>query len=297
MSQSAAALHWVFTLNNPDGPLDTTWDKIKYVSWQLEKGENGTPHFQGYVQCTVKQRLTALKKWLPSAHFEISRGTPEQARDYTRKEDSREDGPWEFGEFTKGQGRRSDLEAAITTLKESGVKRVAQDHPAVFVKFHKGIEALANALEEMPRDPDFVPRPWQAKVLAALTQQPADDRTIHWVFDQRGNQGKSRLANHLIMEHNAVELSGRVQDMAYIYNRQPIVIFDISRTQSDNMQHLYSFAESLKNGKIISTKYESRMKMFKTPHVVFFSNSMPDEGCWTVDRCKLWDLNCPNLHV
>lgn len=283
----AQARAWCFTLNNPTAQLEFTGHR--YAVWQKEVGEKGTEHYQGYVEWLRPLRLAAVKKLLPTAHLEPRAGSREQARAYCMKEESRVDGPWESGEWETHQGKRTDLEAACEVLKEEGLKRVAEEMPSVFVKFHKGLSALEKISRVKPRDLDFVPRPWQAKILRLVVDCPADDRKIMWVTDVDGNIGKSRLASHLIMEHGAIELSGRVVDMGYAYNSEPIVIFDISRTQADNLNHLYSFAEQLKNGRFLSTKYESEMKLFKPPHVIFFSNSPHEEGKWSKDRIQVFD--------
>lgn len=141
----------VFTLNSPTSPI--AWpDYVRYGVYQLEKGAQGTPHYQGYAELTKPVRFSTLKKWLPTAHFEPRRGTREQARDYCMKEESREDGPWEHGSWEAGgQGKRNDIISAVDTLKEQiGKSRplqcVAEEHPVTFVKFHRGLEALMNQL-------------------------------------------------------------------------------------------------------------------------------------------------------
>lgn len=35
--------------------------------------ETGRIHFQGAIKCKSQQRLSALKKWLPTSHFEVAR--------------------------------------------------------------------------------------------------------------------------------------------------------------------------------------------------------------------------------
>lgn len=195
-----------------------------------------------------------------------------------------------------GQGKRNDLADAIEALKDGGIKRVAQEHPVAFVKFHRGLHALEAALVSPPKDASFVPRPWQSRVLRLL-EQPPDDRTILWVYDAVGGMGKSRLARFLCSEKGAITLEGRVTDMAFMYTDEPIVIFDISRSQAEFTDHLYSFAEKLKNGVVVSTKYESRCKHFSPPHVLFFSNGKPADGKWSADRLKLIDLSNPHIDV
>jgi hypothetical protein len=141
-----ASRHWCFTLNNPKDQLnfeDVKW--CKYAIWQKESApDTGTEHYQGYVEFSKPVRMSALRTALPGAHYEVRRGSREQAREYCRKPD-RIDGPWEFGTWSEvGQGKRSDLEAAITTLgRRNRPLDVAEDQPAVFVKFHRGLYELA----------------------------------------------------------------------------------------------------------------------------------------------------------
>lgn len=170
------------------------------------------------------------------------------------------------------------------------MRGVAEEHPTEYVKFHRGLRALASELEEAPQDESFHPYPWQQRILDIISIPP-DDRTIIWVYDPRGGKGKSRLAKHLVLEHGAIILSGRLQDMCYAYEKQPIAIFDITRAAQDHSDHLYSMAEMLKNGMYLSTKYESKQRIFKEPHVIFFSNQQPDSGKWSPDRIKKIDLD------
>jgi len=70
--------NWVFTLNNPDGLLtpDLDWvvdDPVHFLAYQLEVGDSGTEHFQGYLElsrpCTMA--VVAALPGLYGAHFEV----------------------------------------------------------------------------------------------------------------------------------------------------------------------------------------------------------------------------------
>jgi len=103
--------YWCFTWNNPltkilDMPRGGT-----YLVWQVEKGESGTIHLQGYVEWKCVKTIVQCHKWLPHAAFFVRRGTAEQASAYCKKED-RLEGPWEIGEISLEksiQGKRLDL--------------------------------------------------------------------------------------------------------------------------------------------------------------------------------------------
>ena len=95
----AFSKNWVFTLNNPLQNGDTLLDLLSpltgFVVFQKEQGAQGTIHFQGYVQWTIRKRLVAVKKILPTAHWEVARGTPDQCQAYCTKEETRIEGPWQ----------------------------------------------------------------------------------------------------------------------------------------------------------------------------------------------------------
>jgi len=91
MVRAQSAKHWCFTINNPTEQDEKDMQqlvasKTAYFVAGDEKGADGTPHVQGYLVLKEKLRLTALKKLLPRAHLEMSRGTPKQASDYCKKD-------------------------------------------------------------------------------------------------------------------------------------------------------------------------------------------------------------------
>ena len=64
-----------------------------YMVGQLERGENGTLHWQFAIQWSHSRSFAAIKKDLPLAHFEEVRSWA-AAVQYCQKEDSRDSGPW-----------------------------------------------------------------------------------------------------------------------------------------------------------------------------------------------------------
>lgn len=140
---------WIFTLNNFSSPLDfSTHSCVRYASWQHERGENGTDHYQGYIELSAPQRLSYMKNVIPGAHFEKRQGTREQARDYSRKDDTRIDGPWEYGEWIKdGQGSRSDLTSLVESVKKGSTNLEILDiYPASYLRYFRGIDRIRHDL-------------------------------------------------------------------------------------------------------------------------------------------------------
>lgn len=82
-------------------PLEDNWEAfgVKYAIWQLEVGENGTPHLQGYLELANGKSMSAVHAipGLARAALFERKGSAQQAIAYCSKEDSRVDGPWTFG--------------------------------------------------------------------------------------------------------------------------------------------------------------------------------------------------------
>mgnify|MGYP000532188901 CR=1 FL=1 len=137
--------HFCFTLNNPLS-TELNWnnlEKVRYAIWQLEKGETRqTLHLQGYVELDSPARTTYFRNVLPNAHLEIRRGSRDQARDYCRKEDSREQGPWEYGNWeVGGQGKRSDIDRFKDLLASGATeKEIAETEFGCWLKYPHAIE-------------------------------------------------------------------------------------------------------------------------------------------------------------
>lgn len=57
--------NWCFTVNNPadtDYPESWQLDYVKNMIYQVEIGENGTLHLQGYLELKNPRNLTWLKR-------------------------------------------------------------------------------------------------------------------------------------------------------------------------------------------------------------------------------------------
>lgn len=82
---------WCFTINNDKESdlIGMMQCPFKYMIFGFEVGsDKKTSHIQGYVQMPDTKTLTAMKKWLPRAHLEIAKGTPQQNIEYCSKDGS-----------------------------------------------------------------------------------------------------------------------------------------------------------------------------------------------------------------
>lgn len=66
---------------------------VRNIYHQDERGENGTLHIQGVIQCKAQQRFSAIKSWLPRAHIEVVRDI-NKAKQYVKKKDTAIEGTY-----------------------------------------------------------------------------------------------------------------------------------------------------------------------------------------------------------
>lgn len=80
-----------------------------YSNGQLEKGKDGTVHLQYFVNLSDKnkKRVTQMKKLCAYTHWEPVR-RDNGASSYAMKEDTRVEGPWEFGEKPLCRNKKAD---------------------------------------------------------------------------------------------------------------------------------------------------------------------------------------------
>ena len=299
-----------FTINNYSD-LDVTMCReavgqcgIKYIIFGKEVGEQGTPHLQGYMQTNHDKFDRFKHRFGRGIHLEKQKGSSDEARDYCKKE-----GDWvEFGQYEhiagrkERQGKRKDLEEVHELVKSGKTyDEICETHFDTCAKYSRFIKEQVKKQEQggflqeqREKYSGCVLRPWQALLKDVLDEEP-HPRRITWIWEPTGNTGKSWMTGYLRIMHGALVLQvGKGADLAYILaNTEPfpkVVIFDLPRTTDksdksyDPLTTIYSIAESLKNGYLQSTKYESTAFGFKPPHVVFFANFEPDYTKWSEDR-------------
>lgn len=296
-------LHGIcFTLNNYS-ELEVTLVResvgvggIKYIIYGKEVGESGTPHLQGYLQCNHDKFDRLKRRFGKKIHLEKQKGDSAEARDYCKKEDD-----WaEFGTYEhipspkKRQGQRKDLDEIKKAIDDGkSYTEIVDTHFATVAKYPRFIKEciqehekgiLVSSLKASFADAQL--KPWQKSLWDKL-QLPPHPRQIMWLWEESGNVGKSWMTKYLMaMMECTVLTDGKRVDMAYIFAQNPkkVVIFDLARVTEEHLHGIYSLAESLKNGYVVSAKYESKTVAFEAPHVVFFANFGPNISVWSQDR-------------
>lgn len=286
-----SAKHWTFTLKTAVEEQENTAallelffvdEDLDYV-FQLEQGAgaNGFLHFQGY--CCFrgrrknrfdwfKSRLTAL--FCPNArscHWECVRSVP-KCKLYCCKTDTR-----------VGDDYYSNIRHEIDQMQASKTKGKDPEQP-VYTDAELGL---------LSEDQFYH---WQSDLVQLLSGEP-DDRAIHWIWEPVGRTGKSALSKWLVVKMDAAFCMGKTSDIAHMITtmalkdkKHPrIIIFDIPRTMLERIN--YQAIESIKNGMVMSGKYESSMQVFPVPHVIVFANAEPNRGALSEDRWEVKALH------
>ncbi|MBQ8207036.1 MAG: hypothetical protein IJZ77_06190, partial [Bacilli bacterium] len=117
-------------------------ESFRYCIFQLEQGEEGTKHLQGFIMFHCGKRFRTIKKMLPMAHIEKARGSNTQNRAYCSKKDTRVEGPFEVGKFAE-EGARSDIKEFLELVK-AGTDRneLSRLYPSLLMKEVNKLDAL-----------------------------------------------------------------------------------------------------------------------------------------------------------
>lgn len=234
--------------------------EVSAYVFQLEKGDGGVEHYQGYLKLKKKKRKKMIQKKLlehfkelkfPKCDYlEVSRQVNNSKR-YCMKDDTRLSGPWHCG--------IKDIDFRVL----------------------KPLPALS--------------QDWQKEVFEYCKKEPKP-REICYVNKKYGC-GKSLLCNHLIREQDALVVDGSSKHiLAVFYNENrkreiKIVVVDES---ADTKKTPFGAIEKLKNGFFCSAFGTEALGMcqFNIPHVIIFSNKHLEaniKNCKIdIERFKVW---------
>ena len=290
------AKNWAWTLNNYTeedvNRLSVAHNEVQYLIFGREVApDNGTPHLQGFVQLKRKLSLAAVKRILSQrAHVEVARNVP-AAIEYCKKDD---ENFVEIGELSGGAGSRNDLEQFKDAVKGGlqSLREVREAHSEVYARHTRWCLEYMQDHAPAKELPNHELRPWQAELKTRLDGE-ADDRTIEFVVDTEGNQGKTWFAHWYANQCDDCQViqPGKKADMAYCLDSTiRVLIMDAPRSKQGEFVQ-YDFLEDVKNGYVFSTKYESRVKQLQRCHVVVLMNEDPDLSKLSVDRYKITRLS------
>jgi len=300
MQSYPQSTNWCFTINNPTPAdyqcLNEYGPTAKYLIFSDEVGSNGTPHIQGFVILPARRRLSSVKLLFPRAHLEAAKGTAFQASEYCRGGGNTSKPPSSnivvYGQLPGIPGKTNLYESFRDWVLEQPVKPsaalVAYKFPSLFLRNGR-TQTFIDAIYPTPVVASAALRDYQQS-LCDILEQPPDPRKIIFVVDPVGNSGKSWFANNFFRSHpeyTQILSVGKRDDLAFAIDESNYVFFiDLPRSTSEFLQ--YPILEQLKDGRVFSTKYESRVKwLIHHAHVVVMMNEYPDMTKLSKDRYEL----------
>ena len=137
---------------------------------------------------------------------------------------------------------------------------------------------------------------WQLLILDII-DKPIDNRCIYWFFDNNGKTGKSTFSKYLVINHNAIILSGKSNDMKNCIleyfktnsTHPKLIIINLPRSFNDDYLS-YPGIEDIKDMLFYSGKYEGGMICGNSPNIFIFSNKLPDINQLSKDRWNIYDI-------
>lgn len=305
MSDRAQKKRFVFVFNNY---TDETKEKLRelatnpivdFIGWGCEVAPTtGTPHLQGVAILTVKKRFKFFHDAIPGISPQTMLGTPEQAWGYCQKEDDEAES---FGSLPPPQGKRNDIHAfqsAVISMETAGdidVDALREDHVGIFARHRRFFDDYIR-IHTPPLIPMTDPlRTWQQELWTMLQFDP-DDRTIIFIVDPVGNSGKTWFTKYLLSHFPKAFACrpGKIPDLAHsIPEDITHFLMDCPRSRVKFLP--FSILEELKDGRVFSPKYESRVKTFSRSHVIVFSNELPHQGELSEDRYAVYTVSPDSL--
>lgn len=195
---------WMYTVNNYN---EEQYNQIiglecNYHVCGKEVGESGTPHLQGCITFKTIKSFKQVKKVI-DGHLTKPVALV-KAREYCKK-----DGDFVEIDNRQKPGRRNDIHNFVDGLKEGkSMREMALESPEVYVKYHKGLQALMEKMQAGEEGP----------------REPSDKPEVHWYYGDTGT-GKTRE----VFRREAFEdvwISGDTLQFFNGYHNQPAVVFD-----------------------------------------------------------------------
>ncbi|AUM61736.1 Rep [uncultured virus] len=132
------------------------------------------------------------------------------------------------------------------------------------------------------------------------------NRKVDWIFDKKGNTGKSWLCKWLMFREEkdwyVVKGMKSAKDFATIMeaaighwgkNRGNLA-FDLPRS-NEEYDSIYTCLEMARDGMVTTSKYMGKTIGFRIDRVVVFANFGPKMKKMSMDRWRLWEISGENL--
>lgn len=272
---SCAVFEWRHNMKTEtqDGYTRETIEKwlnanCKKWVYQGEKADDGYEHWCGRFSLTKKRQITILKSVMKKTGF-----FPMWITETIEKEYKKE-AFYCMKEDTRTEGPYKD---SHTTEEEE-----------IFIPDY---------LKE------FIPilYPWQQTILNSEFQKYT--RKVNYIYDTRGNRGKSVTASigHLTRNHiNLPPMNDFEKIMATLCNkcmdrriRNPKVVYiDMPRAMDKSKLYgMFSAIEMIKTGMLYDPRHHYKEWWVNPPAIWCFANKLPDLEYLSVDRWDFWTID------
>lgn len=292
-------------------------NRVTYICFQQERGASGTPHLQCYFQTVAKIEPKKFATWLESKlgvrpHVEGAKGSSEQCVEYCSKDDTREPGTetviinpnnyMEIAATESRQGAREDLEAVRSAIHDgASLADLITEYFDTFARYDRFLRQYYTDFHQQLVHKQLIDSTsgtslstWQTDLVALITSPPPP-RKISWWWESTGGVGKSFMARHLVLHHDAVLVQlMKKSDMLHLLSKMirsttRCVVFDLTRSsEAGSVTVIYETLEMLSNQFICSGKYDSQSLHIPLMHLIVFSNYEPDRSAMSADR---WDVH------
>ncbi len=143
---------------------------------------------------------------------------------------------------------------------------------------------------------------WQQKLLERMMPSP---RTIIWVVGTKGEEGKSWFQQHLLERIGSFKvfstaIDRRADGILHALSKRQLPLIDVFLFNVPRCFPIkkfpYTLLEDIKDGRSLSSKYDSKQLTFKTPNIVIvFSNRQPVKASMSADRWMLFNIQKDDL--
>lgn len=291
------AKHWCFTLNNYTPSdldrLSTPIDDVDYLIYGKEVSSTGTPHLQGFVSFQSRKRLQQVISLIGQCHCSVTRSISGSI-EYCKKDGDYTEVGLPPSRLPKDKESENEMEAFKQSVKEgvTNMKDLREMHSSICASYPRFVVEYIEDHEPPPETSRYELKDWQSELYRKLILPP-DPREIIFIVDIIGNKGKTWFSHYYcdLHENAQIIIPGKKADMAHtIRSGMKVFFLDCPRSKQGEFIQ-YDFLEELKNGRIFSPKYESRVKKFKIPHVVVFMNERPCMDKLSEDRYSVTVLS------
>ena len=280
---------------------------ITFVRLAHENGDEKVPYLHTHVLVEFEtprdwssQRCLDYTQDGESIHPNIktlrSKGDFERAQNYIAKEDPE-----------NSDLKRENRKTMLDVVKNADS---FQDLMAYTLSKDEDSWKHANALKTLWDNAGFVRIPkmswtpqkdWQKELIQMVEEKP-DPRTIIWIFDRKGNMGKTMMSKWFYSEDPQkwaiAKDMGTSRDSATIvqnwlrtgWNGYGVIV-DLPRAAEKCQSRMYTYLEEIKDGFVTATKYSGGTCVFPSPHLVVFANWPPYVRAMSLDRWNIYEIS------